>query len=45
MGGCPRLMLLMILSDFLSRQGNFTGGAHLMMLFIIMPDESTKQFD
>jgi microcin C transport system permease protein len=35
-GAIPRLMLLMILSDFLSRQGNFTGGAHLMMLFIIM---------
>jgi len=35
-GAIPRLMLLMILSDFLSRQGNFTGGAHLIMLFVIM---------
>ena len=35
-GAIPRLMLLMILSDFLSRQGNFTGAAHLLMLFVIM---------
>jgi microcin C transport system permease protein len=35
-GAIPRLMLLMILSDFLSRQGKFTEWQHLMMLFIIM---------
>ena len=35
-GAIPRLMLLMILSDFLSRQGNFTEIQHLIMLFVIM---------
>ena len=35
-GAIPRLMLLMILSDFLSRQADFSGGAHLLMLFLIM---------
>ena len=35
-GAIPRLMLLMILSDFLSRQGNFTEFQHLVMLFVIM---------
>lgn len=35
-GAIPRLMLLMILSDFLSRQGDFTELQHLLMLFIIM---------
>ncbi|MBT3296215.1 MAG: ABC transporter permease [Verrucomicrobia bacterium] len=35
-GAIPRLMLLMILSDFLSRQGEFTGATHLLMLFVIM---------
>ena len=35
-GAIPQLMLLMILSDFLSRQANFTESAHLLMLFLIM---------
>jgi microcin C transport system permease protein len=35
-GAIPRLMLLMILSDFLSRQGDFTELQHLLMLFVIM---------
>ena len=35
-GAIPRLMLLMILSDFLSRQGSFTELQHLLMLFVIM---------
>jgi hypothetical protein len=29
-------MLMMILSDFLSRQANLTESAHLLMLFVIM---------
>lgn len=35
-GAIPRLLLLMILSDFLSRTGNFTELQHLLMLFVIM---------
>ncbi|MDE0838432.1 MAG: ABC transporter permease [Kiritimatiellae bacterium] len=35
-GAIPQLMLLMILSDFLSRQADLTGSAHLLMLFFIM---------
>ena len=35
-GAIPRLFLLMILSDFLSRSGVATGDRHLLMLFIIM---------
>jgi microcin C transport system permease protein len=35
-GAIPRLLLLMILSDFLSRQGVASGGGHLLMLFVIM---------
>jgi len=35
-GALPQLMLLMILSDFLSRQGGFTESQHILMLFIIM---------
>lgn len=35
-GAIPRLLLLMILSDFLSRKGNFTEMQHLLMLFVIM---------
>ncbi len=35
-GAIPRLLLLMILSDFLSRQGDFSELQHLLMLFMIM---------
>ena len=35
-GAIPRLLLLMILSDFLSRQGDFSEWQHLLMLFVIM---------
>lgn len=35
-GAIPRLMLMMMLSDFLSRQGDFTPFAHLIMLFLIL---------
>jgi len=35
-GALPQLMLLMILSDFLSRQGEFGGFQHVLMLFVIM---------
>ncbi len=35
-GAIPHLLLLMILSDFLSRKGDFTEFQHLMMLFLIM---------
>ena len=35
-GALPQLMLLMILSDFLSRRGEFTEFQHVLMLFIIM---------
>lgn len=35
-GAIPRLLLLMILSDFLSRRGDATEFGHLVMLFLIM---------
>jgi microcin C transport system permease protein len=35
-GAIPRLLLLMILSDFLSRQADFSEWQHLVMLFVIM---------
>ncbi len=35
-GALPQLMLLMILGDFLSRQGEQTGFGHILMLFAIM---------
>ena len=35
-GAIPRLLLLMILSDFLSRRGESTELGHLFMLFVIM---------
>ncbi|MBT3295380.1 MAG: ABC transporter permease subunit [Verrucomicrobia bacterium] len=35
-GAIPRLLLLMILSDFLSRRGESTEAGHLLMLFVIM---------
>jgi microcin C transport system permease protein len=35
-GALPQLMLLMILSDFLSRQGELTEFQHVVMLFVIM---------
>jgi len=35
-GAIPRLLLLMILSDFLSRRGDSTELGHLVMLFMIM---------
>ncbi|MDP6490420.1 MAG: ABC transporter permease subunit [Kiritimatiellia bacterium] len=35
-GAIPRLLLLMILSDFLSRRGESTELGHLLMLFVIM---------
>lgn len=35
-GALPRLFLLMILSDFLSKQGNMTGAQHIVMLFLIL---------
>ena len=35
-GALPQLMLLMILSDFLTRQGDLSESQHIMMLFIIM---------
>jgi microcin C transport system permease protein len=35
-GAIPRLLLLMILSDFLSRRGESTELGHLVMLFFIM---------
>ncbi len=35
-GAIPHLLLLMILSDFLSRKGDSTGFQHLLMLFVIM---------
>ena len=35
-GAIPRLLLLMVLSDFLSRTGDASAWHHLVMLFIIM---------
>ncbi len=35
-GAIPRLLLLMILSDFLLRRGVSSEGRHLLMLFVIM---------
>ena len=35
-GAIPQLMLMMMLSDFLSRRGGLTGGGHVLMLFLIL---------
>ncbi|MBL7076388.1 MAG: ABC transporter permease subunit [Kiritimatiellae bacterium] len=35
-GSIPQLMLMMMLSDFLSRQGHLSEGQHVMMLFLIL---------
>jgi len=35
-GAIPQLMLMMMLSDFLSRRGGLTGAGHVLMLFLIL---------
>jgi len=35
-GAIPRLLLMMMLSDFLSRHGDLTGVGHVLMLFLIL---------
>lgn len=35
-GAIPQLLLLMLLSDFLSRSGELSGGAHVLLLFGIL---------